>query len=72
MSHANIDLRYVEVREMGRTRMGVLDNSEFDSAGQLIKFGTNQIGRYAIHFHHDFGPKTRRRMVSVHTCRQFG
>jgi hypothetical protein len=57
MSHANIDLRYVEVREMGRTKMGVLDNSEFDGAGRLVKFGTNQIGRYAIHFHHDFGPK---------------
>ena len=57
MSRANVDLRYVEAREMGRTRMGVLDNSEFDSAGRLIKFGTNQIGRYAIHFHHDFGPK---------------
>jgi len=56
MSRANVDLRYVEAREMGRTRMGVLDNSEFDSAGRLIKFGTNQIGRYAIHFHHDFGP----------------
>jgi hypothetical protein len=57
MSHAAIDLRYVEVREMGRTRMGVLDNSEFDASGRLVRFGTNQIGRYAIHFHHDFGPK---------------
>jgi G8 domain len=57
MSHAYVDLRYVEVREMGRTKMGVLDNSEFDPDGRLTKFGTNQIGRYAIHFHHDFGPK---------------
>jgi G8 domain-containing protein len=57
MSHASVDLRYVEVRDMGRTKMGVLDNSEFDDAGRLVKFGTNQIGRYAIHFHHDFGPK---------------
>lgn len=55
--HANVDLRYVEVKDMGRTKMGVLDNSEFDNAGHLTKFGTNQIGRYAIHFHHDFGPK---------------
>jgi hypothetical protein len=45
------------VRDMGRTKMGVLDNSEFDNAGRLVKFGTNQIGRYAIHFHHDFGPR---------------
>ena len=58
MARAEVDLRYVEVREMGRTRMGVLDSSEFDNAGQVTHFGTNQIGRYAIHFHHDFGPTT--------------
>ena len=56
-SHANVDFRYVEVRDMGRTKMGVLDNSEFNASGQLVRFGTNQIGRYAIHFHHAFGPK---------------
>jgi hypothetical protein len=57
MSHSDIDLRYVEVREMGRTRIGVLDSTEFDDNGKLQKLGINQIGRYAIHFHHDFGPK---------------
>ena len=57
MSHSDIDLRYVEVREMGRTKLGVLDNTEFDNGGRVQKLGTNQIGRYAIHFHHDFGPK---------------
>jgi hypothetical protein len=56
ISRADVDMRYVEVHEMGRTRMGVLDNSEFDASGRLVKFGTNQIGRYAIHFHHGFGP----------------
>ncbi len=56
ISRADIDLRYVEVRDMGRTEMGVLVNSEFDASGRLVRFGTNQIGRYAIHFHHDFGP----------------
>jgi predicted ThiF/HesA family dinucleotide-utilizing enzyme len=57
MSRSDVDLRYVEVREMGRTRMGVLDNTEFNEKGQVAKLGTNQIGRYAIHFHHDFGPR---------------
>jgi len=57
MSRADIDLRYIEVREMGRTRTGVLDNTEFNDQGVVTKLGTNQIGRYAIHFHHDFGPK---------------
>jgi hypothetical protein len=36
--------------------MGPLDNTVFDQAGTVIKLGENQIGRYAIHFHHDFGP----------------
>jgi hypothetical protein len=56
LERANVDLRYVEVRDMGRTEMGVLDSTTFDS-GRLLRVGTNQIGRYAIHFHHTFGPK---------------
>ena len=58
MARAEVDLRFVEVGEMGRTRMGVLDSTEFDAQGKVTNFGTNQIGRYAIHFHHDFGPAT--------------
>src|SRR4029453_16590780 len=54
---ADIDLRFVEVREMGRTRMGVLDNTEFTDQGEVRRLGTNQIGRYAIHFHHYSGPR---------------
>jgi hypothetical protein len=57
MSRSDIDLRFVEVREMGRTRMGALDNTEFTSQGEVRRLGTNQIGRYAIHFHHYFGPR---------------
>ena len=38
--------------------MGILNNTEFDSDGRVARMGTNQIGRYAVHFHHDFGPKT--------------
>ena len=55
-SRADVDLRYVVTREMGRTVMGVLDNSVVDGNGNLVKLGENQIGRYAIHFHHAFGP----------------
>jgi hypothetical protein len=58
MARADVDLRFVEVGEMGRTRMGVLDSTEFDAQGKVTNFGTNQIGRYAIHFHHYFGPET--------------
>ena len=55
-SRADVDMRYVALRDMGRTMMGPLDNTVFDQAGNLVKLGENQIGRYAIHFHHDFGP----------------
>ena len=39
MSRSDVDLRYVEVREMGRTQMGVLDNTEFTDKGQVAKLG---------------------------------
>ncbi len=56
ISRADVDIRYVEFDDLGRTKMGILDNTEFDSSGRVRKIGTNQIGRYAVHFHHDFGP----------------
>ena len=56
ISHAEIDIRYAEFGELGRTKMGILNNTEFDSQGRVARMGTNQIGRYAVHFHHDFGP----------------
>jgi hypothetical protein len=56
IARAEVDIRYAEFDELGRTKMGILDSAEFDSAGGLRKTGTNQIGRYAVHFHHDFGP----------------
>jgi parallel beta-helix repeat protein len=36
--------------------MGILNNTGFDSEGRVAKVGTNQIGRYAVHFRHDFWP----------------
>lgn len=58
ISHADVDLRYVEFKDLGRTKWGTLNNTEFSSDQQPLKIGTNQIGRYAVHFHHNFGPKT--------------
>jgi hypothetical protein len=57
ISHADIDVRYAEFKELGRTKMGILNSTELDSEGHVASIGTNQIGRYAVHFHHDFGPK---------------
>jgi len=55
-SRADVDIRYAEFRELGRTKIGILNNTETDSEGRVRRIGTNQIGRYAIHFHHTFGP----------------
>ena len=59
LARADVDLRYVEVRDMGRTTPGAIDSTTFDDAGRVRRVGTNQIGRYAIHFHHNFGPVPR-------------
>jgi hypothetical protein len=58
ISHADVDLRYVAFWDLGRTKWGTLNNTQFSSDEQPLKIGTNQIGRYAVHFHHYFGPKT--------------
>ncbi len=58
MARASVDIRYVAVQGMGRTKMGPLDNTVFDAEGNVVHAGENQIGRYAIHFHHNFGPTT--------------
>ncbi len=61
LARADVDLRYVEVRDMGRTTTGAIDSTTFDSEGRALRVGTNQIGRYAIHFHHNFGPASPER-----------
>ena len=57
ISHANVDIRYVQFSDLGRTKPGILNNTDFDSQGVATRVGTNQIGRYALHFHHYFGPR---------------
>ena len=56
IGQADVDIRYARFEELGRTRLGVIDTTAFDSAGNVARTGTNAIGRYAVHFHHDFGP----------------
>jgi hypothetical protein len=55
-ARANIDIRYVLLKDLGRTRIEVLNNTTFDSGGTPTHIGTNQIGRYSMHFHHLMGP----------------
>ena len=58
VQHPTVDIRYALFKDMGRTKVGVLDSTEFTSEGTIRRVGTNQIGRYSIHFHHAFGPRT--------------
>jgi hypothetical protein len=55
--HPDVDIRYALFKDLGRTRMGVLNSTEFNADGTVRRVGTNQIGRYSIHFHHAFGPR---------------
>ena len=56
--HPDVDIRYAAFKDLGRTRMGVLSNTEYGADGGVRRVGTNQIGRYSLHFHHAFGPRT--------------
>lgn len=50
------DIRYTTMEELGRTASGEIDNTVFDSNGQVTKIGSNQAGRYSDHLHHLRGP----------------
>ena len=58
MGRADVDVRHVAFDGLGRTTSEPLDSTVVDSAGNVSHVGTNQIGRYAFHFHHVAGPTT--------------
>ena len=50
---ADIDIRYVQFQDMGRTlNEQPIDSTTFDGAGNVAHIGANQIGRHAINLHH--------------------
>lgn len=51
---AHIDCRYASFIGLGRTQATSIDNTE-STRGELTKIGTNQIARYAFHWHHVHG-----------------
>jgi hypothetical protein len=55
-SRADVDIRYTQFQDLGRTRnFENLDNTTYNG-DTPTHIGTNQIGRYALHLHHLFGP----------------
>jgi hypothetical protein len=57
LDHANVDIRFVEMRDLGRTTISELDSTEFDAFGNPVRIGRNQVGRYPLHIHHLSGPE---------------
>lgn len=55
---ANVDIEYAQFSDLGRTTNNTLDSTTYDANGNVTHVGTNQIGRYPVHFHHLFGPTT--------------
>jgi hypothetical protein len=56
LGRAQVDIRYCEFSDLGRTTLADLDSTTFDANGNVTHIGTNQIGRYAVHMHHLEGP----------------
>ena len=71
ISHADVDLRYAAFKELGRTQDGRARQHRVRQRRAGGEDRTNQIGRYAVHFHHNFGPKTDAgERLPVHADRQ--
>ncbi len=57
-ARARVDIEYARFQDLGRTSaFAEIDNTTLDADGHVTHFGVNQIGRYAIHFHHMAGPE---------------
>lgn len=68
-ARADIEVEYAAFRNMGRTTNKPLDSTVLDAKGKPIKIGTNQIGRYPVHFHHLHGPEVGVRKDYQFFCR---
>jgi hypothetical protein len=55
LHRADVDLRHVQFKDLGRTTGAPLDNTVIDAQGNVTHLGTNQVGRYAVHCHHILG-----------------
>jgi hypothetical protein len=54
MEQAKVDVQYAEFRDLGRTRAEPLHSTSLKGAAD-DQIGTNQIARYAFHWHHVHG-----------------
>ena len=54
--HAEVDIRYVAFKDLGRTAAGAFDSTTFNEMGMVTHVGANQAGRYSLHLHKLLGP----------------
>jgi hypothetical protein len=55
-NRANVDIRYVLFKDLGRTSIQALNSATFNG-NTPTQIGMNQVGRYSLHMHHLFGPE---------------
>ena len=53
---STVDIYNTTFKNLGRTTLDPLDNTTFDASGNVLHMGTNHIGRYPLHIHHNYGP----------------
>jgi hypothetical protein len=53
---AEVDIRYVALRNLGRTTIAPLDSTMIDPNGRATHIGSNQGGRYSLHVQDLVGP----------------
>jgi hypothetical protein len=55
---ANVDIRGTMFGGLGRTTISAIDDTTYDSTGNVTHVGTNQEGRYPVYLSHVYGPTT--------------
>lgn len=53
---AEVDIRYAAFNGLGRTRLDIPNDTVVDASGTVTHVGTNQSGRYPVHFANVVGP----------------
>jgi hypothetical protein len=58
LQRADVDVRYANFFSLGRTTISPVDNTTFNSSGQVTHIGTNEADRVPVQFRHLWGPTT--------------
>jgi hypothetical protein len=55
-ARANVNIQYAQFSGLGRTTKATIDNTTYDSSGNVTHVGTNQDERYPVYFDNLIGP----------------